>query len=288
MLGVILALLSGIANNIGMILQKKVVNKYSSKEKFFKNLIKNPLWCFGLILQLFIGAIFFMIAQMFIGPSMIPGLMAVGLIILALGSIKILGEKLNKLEIFGIILMIIAITLIGLSGVEINIENINIIEINLLIRITLFTLFFTIISLILFIFQKKKFYPGISAAINSGIMFSLSNFWIFPLMATITQIFLLNVLLDELIIFIIASIILILTNIFGIAKIQEAFKFGQASNLIPIQQIPVQISSPSYYILIYAKLPNIQSLFLIWAGVILVIISSFILGKRQAKLEKIS
>ena len=114
------AVISGIVNNLGTILQKKVVNSVKQDEKFLKNLIKNPLWLIGLILQNCIGAIFFFFAQVFIGPTLIPGLMASGLIVLVIGSIKILGENLNFLEILGIFLMIIAIAFLGLSNMAID------------------------------------------------------------------------------------------------------------------------------------------------------------------------
>jgi len=73
--GVILAILSGVVNNYGTVVQKKIVNKYREDTKFMKSLIKNPTWLFGLILQTIIDGILFFIAQIYIGPTLIPGLM---------------------------------------------------------------------------------------------------------------------------------------------------------------------------------------------------------------------
>ncbi|MHA1285606.1 MAG: hypothetical protein ACTSQP_24135 [Promethearchaeota archaeon] len=70
---------------LGQFFKKKVVNSIKKDEKFFKNLIKNPLWIIGLIFQNCIGAIFFFFAQVFIGTTLIPGLITSGLIILAIG-----------------------------------------------------------------------------------------------------------------------------------------------------------------------------------------------------------
>ena len=89
-LGVVFAIISGIANFLGSVLQKKVVNEVSDDAKFFRSLIKDPLWFFGLILQMAIGSAFFMLAQIFIGPTLIPGLMASGMIVLAIGCVKII------------------------------------------------------------------------------------------------------------------------------------------------------------------------------------------------------
>ena len=89
-----------------------------------------------------------MTSQYFIGPALIPGFMATGLIVLAIGSIKIVGETLNKEEILGIALIIIAIFLLGISELSIEIANTNLLEIGLIMRIFLFTLIVIIISVI--------------------------------------------------------------------------------------------------------------------------------------------
>ena len=94
--GVFLAIIAGSINNIGLVLQKKVVNEVSEEAKFFRSLVKKPLWITGLLMELIIGSVFFMIAQIYIGPALIPGLMAFGLIFLAIGSVKIVGETLKK------------------------------------------------------------------------------------------------------------------------------------------------------------------------------------------------
>jgi hypothetical protein len=80
-----------------------------------------------------------MVAQIFVGPAIIPGLMASGLILLAIGSIKIIGESLTRLEIIAVFLMIVSITLLGLSQIKIEIMEINLIEFFFILRMTLFT-----------------------------------------------------------------------------------------------------------------------------------------------------
>jgi len=59
-------------------------------------------------------------AQVFIGPTLIPELMASRFIILAIGSIRILEEKFSFLEILGIFLMILAIKFLGLSNMAMD------------------------------------------------------------------------------------------------------------------------------------------------------------------------
>lgn len=87
--GVLFAILSGVATNIGTILQKKVVNELSTDTKLMGNLIRNKLWLLGLLLGFVVGAIFYMIAQSFIGPALILGLMNSGLIVLAIVVLRL-------------------------------------------------------------------------------------------------------------------------------------------------------------------------------------------------------
>jgi len=287
-LGVFLAILSGITNNYGTVLQKKVVNRFRDDSKFMRSLVKNPLWLIGLILQTIIGGILFFVAQIFIGPTLIPGLMAAGLIVLAIGSVKIVGEELKILEIIGIMIMVIAITFIGFSNMAIDIDDQNFLEISLFLRIMIFTIILFIISGILYFLQSKGIYTGISLAIYSGFMFALSNFWVSPLMGVLSHIFSGSANLTEIILFIVSLVILTLTNIFGITTIQKSFREGQASNLIPIQQVPIQIAPVFYFLVVYLlPIPSGFSLLFLIIGIILVIVSSFLLGKRQTQIEKI-
>jgi drug/metabolite transporter (DMT)-like permease len=287
-LGVFLAIASGVSNNYGTVLQKKVVNKYKDDSKFFRNLVKNPLWLFGLVLQLGIGAILFLIAQLFIGPTLIPGLMGAGLIVLAIGAVRIVGEHLKASEVLGIILMIVAIAFIGFSNMNIDLSQQDFLSIELFYRTLLFTGLIYFLAFIVYILYKKDISKGISLSVYSGFQFALSNFWIGPLMGVLISVFGGKASLLEIILFILALIILTSTNIVGTSSIQKAFREGQASNLIPIQQVPIQIAPVFYYIAVFLlPIPNILSLVFLIIGIISVIISSFLLGRRQAQIETV-
>jgi len=289
LLGVSLAIISGSVNNVGLVFQKKVVNEIPSEAKFFRSLVKKPLWIIGILMELIIGSIFFMLAQVYIGPALIPGLMAFGLIFLAIGSVKIVGETLKKEEIMGIFLMIIAIFLLGLSELSIDITNLNLLEVGFITRTVVLTVLFYLGSGICEILRKKnESFKGIILAISSGFQFALTNFWISFIIAFFAHIFGGTARLDELILFIIAAIILILSTIIGIAKIQQSFQVANASRMIPIQQVPIQITPVLVYFIIFNIIaPSVFSIFYMSIGVILIIISSFLLAKRQAQLEAI-
>ena len=115
-------------------------------------------------------------------------------------------------------------------------------------------------------------------------MFSLSNFWVAPLITLMALAFGGQYILF----FIIAIVILLAVNVLGIFKIQQSFQHGQAANLIPIQQVPIQITPIFVYFAIFLLTPpTILSLPFMIGGIALIIISSFLLAKRQAQLEEI-
>jgi len=289
-IGVMFAIISGIINNLGTVLQKKVVNDKSDEDsKLLKYLIKSPLWLIGLLMQLVIGSVFLMLAQLYIGPALISGFMAAGLIVLVIGSVYIVGESLKKVEIIGILLMILGITFLGFSELSIDIVNTNLMDLAFVANVVVFTVVFSLIAIICEIIAKKdKRLFGILLAISSGCMFALSNFWISPLMSVFAKVFEETASWGELIWFISAAIILPLVNIIGIARIQTAFTEGQASNLIPIQQVPIQISPIIVYFFVFLlAAPSIISTIYMLVGIILIILSSFSLGRRQTQMDEI-
>jgi hypothetical protein len=288
-IGILFALLAGWSHYSGLIIEKLVVNKLDPDDKLMKNLVRTPKWLLAIFIRFGIGSIFFLFAQLFIGPAIIPGLMASGLIILAIGSIKIIGENLKRIELLAIAMMITSITLIGFSELSIELAETNLLEVNFILRISISTI---IMFLIAFLFQflqiKFEKYRGILLALISGLMFSLSNYWISPLIGVIAHIFSGSFILPELILFLVSSAILIIVNIYGVTKMAESFRYGRASNLVPFQNVPVQLTPSILYFLVFnLPPPSIFSVIFFILAVILIIICSFILGKRQAKIEKI-
>ncbi|UCH05666.1 MAG: hypothetical protein JSW05_05740, partial [Candidatus Thorarchaeota archaeon] len=261
-LGVILAIGSGITNNVGTLLQKKVVNDIPSaarEERFFRTLVKNPLWLFGLLLQMAIGTAMFMLAQVYIGPALIPGLMAAGLIVLAIGSVKLIGESINRPEAVGITLLMAAIVLITLSEMVIDVPNYDFLDAGFLLRISSFTIALVFLMLLSeSVWRRRRSLHGVARATVSGLLFALSNYWIAPMLGTIVHVLEGSFVLPELVLFSIACMTLVLTNVFGIGTIQDAFKTGQANLLVPIQQVPIQITPGLVYLFVFLLMPPSQ------------------------------
>jgi len=294
LLGVLVAIFSGVINNIGALLQKKVVNDLppeSREQRFMRALLKNPLWLFGLFCQVGLGMIAFVIAQDLIGPALVPGLMASGLIVLALGSVKLMGEKLSLSEYFGIFWMMLGMCLLGLSKLDISLDQVReaLALSGTVARIAVFTvsllLCWGVFSLVGIKSTRRK---GIVIGLANGFLFALSNFWISPLLAVITLVLTGKGSGAQIAIFVVASALLVGANLMAFYQIQHAFKFGQASNIIPVQQISVQIAPVLVYFYVFSlQPPTLISGACIILGAAAIILSGFLLGRRQSELEKL-
>ncbi|HEX7619722.1 MAG TPA: hypothetical protein VF359_00820 [Anaerolineales bacterium] len=109
--GMALGIFGDILTQFGQLLEKRAVNKIrkdSHENGFFRRLVKNPIWLSGVVFGLGGGTAAYMLAQSTIGPALTPGLMASGLVILAVGSVRMNQETLNTSEIIGIGLMILS------------------------------------------------------------------------------------------------------------------------------------------------------------------------------------
>jgi hypothetical protein len=215
--GIVFALLAGVASQAGHICQKLVVNaEADGRGGFFTRLLRRPLWLAGLVLEIGLSTVFFLLAQVRLGPALIPGLMATGLIVLAVGSARIVREALSLGELLGIILLIASAVLLGSSRLAIDLSSFDIFEHGFLGRAALF-----------------------SAA-------------------------------------------LVLTNLFGIAELQRAFRVSRAAVAVPLQTLPTQVAPGLVYLLVFRlPPPSRAALWLFALGAGLILISSFLLGRRQ-------
>jgi uncharacterized membrane protein len=293
-LGVATAIFCGICMQAGILIQKKVVNGLSVEDRarqFLATLLKNPRWLGGLLLEYGVGTAAYMIAQNMIGPTLVPGLMAAGLIVLVIGSVRIIGETLSFSEYLGIALLMAGIALLGLSELDIRVEVVRdrLADSNTAVRIAILT-----VSLfVLWIFThlqslKLARRKGIVMAFSNGFPFAISNLWISPLLAVFAIVMSGAGSWQQTGVFALASVILVGCNVLGIRQTNEAFKFAQASNIIPVQQLSVQITPILFYFYVYSLTPpNAISGVLIIAGVVLIISAAFLLGRRQTELEMV-
>lgn len=290
--GLAMALLSGVAHSVGLVIQKKVINDLVSqkgKGRFFASLLHSPLWVLGFIISFGLGTVFFLLAQAHLGPALIPGLMAAGLVVLIIGSIRILGEHLSLAEVSGILLLIAAIALLGSSRLTIDLAGFDVLGWEFLLRSTFFTLSILVLLLVLEIPGRRPAgHGGVAQALAAGLLFSVSNFWVGPFMGAVLRIFQGIYTLPVFSLFAAASAILVVTNIFGIGKTQLSFRGSDASLVISVQQIPVQVAPAVVYLAVFRLPPPSRgSLLLFCASIGLIIFATFLLAGRQGKIEEI-
>ncbi len=289
--GIVLALIAGIIVQIGVLIQKYIINKHSDDPKFIRSLIRSPLWLLGLLLQVVIGGLgFYFIAIILIGPALVPGLMAVGLIVLAIGSIKMLNEKLGKEEIIGILLMIAGVTLLGLSELTIDVFTFNIFDSGFIFRIIGFSITIFVLAIIIEIFRRKYAKnKGLLLAIEAGLILSLNTVWASPGSTVVAHIADGIIIEEEIIFGIIILIIVLLIVALGITIGQISLKYGQANVLVPLTNVPIQVLPVIAFFIVFLSIPpNVFSLIFVMIGFALVITSSFLLAKKQAKFETTS
>ena len=290
-LGILFGLLSGNLSNFGNVLEKKAIMdipKEERDENFGKKLLKNPLWLTGFVLATIIDPIFLLIAQDLLGtelgPTIVPLLMSSGLIILAIGSVKIVGEKLGKMEYTGIILMILGMIFLAFSNLESGAGDIT--NPDFIVRMTIFTIVIFIL-LVMTAFGahviEKESYKGIILSLSIGFAFVLSNFWISIMLTSMDGLSSGNITI--VVLFIVALIILMSTNVYGIARLQVAFKYVDASKAIPLNLAPQQIVPILAYIFVFSLLPAPVPALLMTLGIVVIVISGYLLVKRQAELE---
>jgi hypothetical protein len=286
--GIVLAVASGVVNNTGVLLQKIVVNRIPEVEqRFFARLVRHPLWLAGFAVHMGLGSTLFLLAQVRLGPALIPGLMAAGLIILVLGSIWILREQLSIAEITGILLLAGAITLLGLSRLTIDVGEFDVLARSFILRSVLFSAVITGLVLSFEILAKHATrYRGSALAISSGLFYVLSNFWVGPFVGAVLRIFDGILTLPVIALFVAGSAILVVTNIFAIARLQLAFRITNASLAIPIQQIPIQSAPAVVYLVVFRlSAPSTASLPMFCLAIVLIIGSTFVLARRQGVME---
>ncbi|MCP4760305.1 MAG: hypothetical protein GY870_00895 [archaeon] len=301
-LGIAFAIIGGAINNLGQIFQKMAINKYPQEEReekgFMKKLMKNPLWLLGIILMMAVGAVFYILAQGSIGGTLVPGLTASGMIVLVIGSIYLIKEKLSKIEIFGIILMIVGIACVGGSGLVIPEDISYYLLPDFQLRMGILTGGLIVLWFVLrLIGNKSKNKKAIILSFAVGIPFAIGNMWLQPMINALMGLFgtyeeLGFTLVEIIILFIISAIMGGLIQVVGIGQLQEAYKHGDASQVVPITQIIQQIVPIFlYFFVFYGEIvinPEtiINKLVLIIIGAILVIICGFILANRQVAVDE--
>ncbi|MDR2090078.1 MAG: hypothetical protein LBP62_00215 [Clostridiales bacterium] len=290
-LGVFLTMAAGVSNFMGQILQKKAINDVKNDDKLsMKDVVKKPLWIIGLLMVVVLTMLFNMAAQNYVGPALIPGIFAVGLVALAIGSTKILGERLKTAEWIALAMVITAISMIALSGLVIEPDLNRFRDAGFVVRLSVSSA--VLIALWLGLFYggtKLKKHKAAVMSIGAGMAFALGNIWMFALANSAGAMFGGDFTWFNFAVFLVSGGVLGATQILGLVHVSKTLAAGNASLVVPMQQLPQQIMPVvTFFVIFSGTAPGIHSYFFMSAGIILITIAGFILGGRQGKLEKIN
>jgi drug/metabolite transporter (DMT)-like permease len=288
--GILFAILAGILNMVGTLMQKKAVNRIVARNQggsFTAQFLRDPLWMSGLLVALFSGTAFYLAAQNRIGPALVPGLMASALIPLAFSSARLLDEKLRPSEWLGIIVLVVGITLLGFSKMEISKQDVDLLDPRTQWRGSLFSVILLIAWGLTWLaaIRTRNLTRGLLMAFSSALPYCISNLWVLPMLMTIGLVFSGSANLTQVVIFVLSCFILVGTNIFGIRMTQEAYRFAPANKVQPIEKIPDQIVPILLYLFVFQRVMTAEAALIVPLGVLLILAGGFLLGNRRGELE---
>ncbi|MHA1650306.1 MAG: hypothetical protein ACTSYB_08935 [Candidatus Helarchaeota archaeon] len=276
--GILLAILAAAMFTVGVVAQKKAVQDLPeikmSDIKTITPMIKNKVWLIGTIIAT-LGGLPYIASQAFIGIGYTQLLLSTGLIFLAYSAIKMLNERLGKLEWSGISCILAGTVLLGLA--QLSDVNVTLSEPNFLTNALIFYVIFgSLIAAGLILYKFTEWGAAKNMAINSGIWFGIG--------ACSAQIGTLGLEEWNLVIAAIGFLILIMGNAIGTLVVNIAFQKGKAIMVVPLQ------SAGNYLIPVTAGLLLFQQTFTygLWfyPSVVLIMAGVFLLSRIQAEMEE--
>jgi drug/metabolite transporter (DMT)-like permease len=290
-LGIAAALASASAINLGFVAQKLAVAR-SAPGPLFPRLLRDRTWMLGILLQVALGAPLNIAAIGLLGPALVPGLMAPGLVVLALAASRWGGERLGRRELVGIALVMAAVVAIGASGLRVDVFAESPAAPALLARTAALAAAMAALALLgaaAAPLARRSGSPSSGPALlalASGSWLALSNLGIGVAQASAAWLGReggapLAALLA-------ASVATVaLANLMAMALTQKAFVSGDASMVIPLQQVPAQVFPVLVFFLVYRPFrPSALSLVLVASGVALVLLGAWLLGREAGEFER--
>jgi hypothetical protein len=162
-------------------------------------------------------------------------------------------------------------------------RSISLYEPAFLLRLGAFTIVAAALSLLCHTMQKaNQRLRGILRMLNAGLLLSQGNLWLGVLMALLARWGAGRFSAPDLVSAAVASGIVFAGSMLGIAETQRAFRYGEASRLVPLQYVPSLILPVAAYFGVFALSPGSPAgLPLAVMGTILVIAGAILLSGRQ-------
>jgi hypothetical protein len=178
-LGISTALLAGIVYNLGVLVMKRAVSRLPRDRPLGASFLRSRLWIAGLALQLAVGVPLNFVAVGLIGPVLVPGLMAVGLVVLALAAVLTGVERPRWTDFVGVTLLVLAVSGFSLSRLAVDTAATSPRDPVLLLRAALFIGVGVILVLGCAAAARaargRESVAGVLFGLQSGLLYSLGN-----------------------------------------------------------------------------------------------------------------
>jgi drug/metabolite transporter (DMT)-like permease len=280
-LGITAGILSGIVFAAASVIQKKAVNTVDPAEPLIRKLIRSPLWLMTLALTFFVGTPLNFACYAAIGPTLPPALGAIGLVAVPVLARMVVKERPRLREYLGAGAVAAGVVLMTLAGLSLNPEGMDWLEPSFLLRAASSlggVLFF---ALALFALGKRvSALAGFFFALSAGCGFALSNSLITPIAGQVW-----NFIADGFdgggfAIAISVGACLLAINVAAIALSQFALRKGKATNIIPLQQVPVQLIPILLHVALYRQAISADGILPLVCGVLLLLAGVLALGEK--------
>jgi hypothetical protein len=309
-LGITAAIVAGLAFNIGLLIQKSAVGRAPRDRPLMRSLLKSPVWIAGFALQFILGSPLYTLSVGLIGPAIVPGLMSVGLVVLALGAVLIQKERLAPKEIVGTGLVVVAVALFGFSRLSIDVHAVSLKDPGLLLRAGMFAGVLLAIALgcaeaarrlsaaaargsgsataeVPAAAAAPTERPAALHATRAGVWYNIGNLGLGFITAGLARFGTGIFDAGEIAVFLSAVGLTVGGNMYGIAATQHALTGGRASVVVPLQNAVTQVLPVFVFFLVYRPyVPTAASLVFLGAAGALLLTGAVLLTGRMAAKER--
>ncbi len=286
LLGVAAALLVGIVFNAAALMQKVAVRRADHSKPLMGQLLRDPYWLGSVLGSVVIVLPLTLAGQMAIGPTLIPGIAAIGMILLPFGAARFAGEKNGIREYLGISAIILGVICLGSSRLSIETEKVQWLDPGFLRLTLLYVGSLSAAALLCAVSGSVVRRGSLLLIISSGFLYAMSNIAVSPVSYQFSQLVREGVSGTHMPYLIISTLYFLLVNAAAVVLTQRAFTSGDVSKLIPVQQVPIQlVPIILHFGLFGGTLPDTLSLVVLIPGVMLILVGASVLGRKEAVIE---
>ncbi len=289
--GILAALGAGTAFNVGILIQKSAVDRLPLGRPLLRSLVRRPIWLSGVVLQFVFGTPLYILSVGLIGPAVVPGVMAFGLVVLASGAILVRKEHVRPKELLGIGFVIAAVAGFGLSHLAIDLLSFRLTDSTVIRRAVFFA---GGVIAVAFVCQALAHQLARGArprneasaafhAVRAGLWYNVSNLSLGFISVGIERLGRGELHGLDLVVVLSAVVIALTSNFFGVHGTQNALARGRAAVTIPLQDGVAQIVPVGVFFLVYRPYaPSVSQIGALTAAALLLMTGVVLLTDRLA------